>query len=128
MDDNAFVFDFGCRFVVVFKVVEAKGAMASSKGLDVVLEGALVFEVGATETVPNLPAVLLVGSPVAFHSKGFAAFSAGEGLDAVLSLVMCLEGAEVLERPRPRVIDVVLAAWGAAVARQPQHCRWLSPF
>lgn len=93
--------------------------MATPEGLDVVLERALVFEVRATKTIPNLPAILLVRSPIAFHGEGLAAFSTCEGLDAVLSLVMCLEGAKVLERPRPRVVDVVFASRRAAVARQP---------
>lgn len=119
MDDEAVVFDFGCGFVVVVKVVKAEGAVAASKGLDVILERALVFEVRATKTIPNLAAVLLVRSPIAFHGESFAAFSTGEGLDAMLSFVMRLEGAKVLERPRPRVVDVVFAPRRAAIARQP---------
>jgi len=84
-----------------------------------------VLEVGATNAVPQLAAVLLVGPPVPPHGEGLAALAAHEGLDAVLPLVVRLECPEVFQGLRPGVVDVVPAPRGAAVARQPQHCRWL---
>lgn len=102
--------------------------MASPEGSDVVLEGALVLEVGAAGAVPELATVLLVGSPVALDSERLAALAAGEGFGAVLALEVGLEGAEVLEGLSPGVVDVVLTALGAAIARQPQHRRRLCPF
>lgn len=86
-----------------------------------------MLEVRPATAVPELATVLLVGSPVATHSERLAALSAHEGLDPVLALVVGLEGAEVLERLRPWVVDVVLAARRTAVARQPQHGRRLRP-
>ena len=123
------VVDLGGRVaVVVVEVVEAvdaAGGVSPAEGADVVLEGALVLEVGAAGAVPELAAVLLVGAPVAAHGEGLAALAAHEGLDAVLPAVVRLQRAEVLERPRPRVVDVVPAPRRAAVARQPQHRRRL---
>jgi hypothetical protein len=123
------VVDLGGRVaVVVVEVVEAvdaAGGVAAAERPDVVLERALVLEVGAAGAVPELAAVLLVGAPVAAHGEGLAALAAHEGLDAVLAAVVRLQRAEVLERPRPRVVDVVPAPRRAAVARQPQHRRRL---
>ena len=90
-----------------------------------VLERALVLELGAAEAVPELAAVLLVRAPVALDGQWLSAAAAAEGLGAVLALVVGLQGAEVLERPRPRVVDVVAATRRAAVARQPEHRRRL---
>jgi hypothetical protein len=39
--------------------------------------------------------------------------------------VVRLQGPEVLERPRPRVVHVAPAPRRAAEARQPEHCRRL---
>ena len=89
----------GVVVVVVVEAVDAVGGVAVAEGLDVVFEGALVLEVGAAGAVPELAAVLLVGAPVAAHGEGLAALAAHEGLDAVLALVVSLEGPEVLERP-----------------------------
>lgn len=123
-----FVFKFRPRFIVVVKVVKAKCTMSTTEGLNVVLERALMFEVRATKAIPNLATILLVGSPIAFDREGFGAFSTSERLDSMLSLVMRLEGAEVLERSGPRVVDVVFAPWRAAIAWQLKHCRWLCSF
>lgn len=95
--------------------------MAVAKGSNVVLEGALVLEVRATDAEPELPAVLLVGAPVASHCECLAALAALEGLDAVLALVVGLQSAEVLEGLGPWVVDVVAAAGSTAVARQAKH-------
>lgn len=111
--------EFRRGFIVVIKVVKTEGAMAVTKGLDMVFKGAFVFEVRTTKAIPNLAAILLVGSPIAFDSEGLGAFSTSEGLDAVLALVMRLKGAEILERPRPWVVDVVFAASRAAIAWEP---------
>jgi hypothetical protein len=97
------------------------GEVAAAEGADVVVEGALVLEVGAAGAEPALAAVLLVGAPVALDGERLGAAAAGEGLGAVLALVVRLQRAEVLERPRTRVADVVPAAGGAAVTRQLQH-------
>lgn len=71
--------------------------------------------------VPEFAAILLVGAPVASDGEGLGALVACEGLGSVFALVVRLEGAEVLERPRSRVVDVVLAPHHAAVARQFAH-------
>ena len=71
--------------------------MAATKGFDVVFKGAFMFKIRATKAIPNLATILLVGSPIALNSKGFGAFSTSERLDAVLALVMCLEGSEIFE-------------------------------
>ena len=113
---------------LLIKPVDPIGGVTGPEGLDVVLERPLVLEIGAAGAVPELPAVLLVRPPVAFDGEALGALPAGEGLRAVLALVVRLEGSEVLERLRARVVDVVLAPLRAAVARQPQHCRGLSPF
>ena len=99
--------------------------MAAAEGLDVVLERPLVLEVGAAEAVPYLAAVLLVRAPVALHGERLGALAAHERLAAVLPLVVRLKGPEILQGPRARVLDVVLAPRCAAVARQPQHRRRL---
>lgn len=85
-----------------------------------------MLEIGAAGAVPELAAVLLVSAPVSLDGEGFAAgFTADKGLGAVLALVVGLKSAEVLERLGAGVVDVVLAALGAAVAREAQHCCWL---
>lgn len=121
--------DIRCGLVFLLKLgLNAVGPVATAEGLNMVLEGSLVLEVGATKTVPNLAAVLLVGPPIALNGEGLAAFPAHEGLRAVLAFVVSLEGSEVLEGPCPRVVDVVLAPRRTAVARQPQHrCRLRPP-
>jgi hypothetical protein len=101
------------------------GAMIGAERADVVVEGALVLEVGAAGAEPALAAVLLVRAPVALDGEGLGAAAAAEGLGAVLALVVRLQGAEVLERARAGVGDVVLAPRRAAVARQLQHRRRL---
>jgi hypothetical protein len=113
--------------VVVLEPVDiaAECAMSVPEGAGVVLERALVLELGSAEAVPELAAVLLVGAPVALDGEGLAALAAQEGLEPVFALVVRLQRAEVLERPRARVVDVVAAARRAAVARQPQHRRRL---
>ena len=88
-----------------------------------VLEGSLVLEIGAAGAEPELPAVLLVGAPVAAHRERLGALAARERLQAVLALVVGLERAEVLERPGARVEYAVPAARGAAETREPQHGR-----
>lgn len=95
--------------------------MAASKGLDVILERPLVLEVRPANAVPELSTVLLVGSPVAPDSERLATLAAHEGLDPMLALVVCLQRPEVLERLRPRVVDVVPATGCAAVAGKPEH-------
>ena len=117
------------RQVVVLYMVEASdlaggvvdGAVVGAERAGVVVEGALVLEVGPAGAEPSLAAVLLVRAPVALDGEGLGAAAAAEGLGAVLALVVRLQGAEVLERPRPRVPHVVLAPRRAAVARQLQH-------
>jgi hypothetical protein len=90
-----------------------------------VLERALVLEVGAAGAAPSAPAVLLVRAPVAAHGERLAAPAAEEGPGAVPALVVRLQGAEVLERPRTRVLHVVVATRRAAEARQAEHRRRL---
>lgn len=129
--------DLGGRLVVVLVViVEAgeattllveSGVASGAEGPDVVLEGPLVFEVGAAEAVPDAAAVLLVGTPVALDGEGLGALAAREGLGAVLALVVRLQSAEVFEGTSARVLYVVFAPRRAAVARQPQHRRRLAP-
>ena len=87
-----------------------------------------MLEIRSASAVPQLAAVLLVRSPVPFDGESLPTFSAAEGLRAVLALVVSLESSEVFEWFRSRVVDVVLAALGTAVAWQPQHCRWLCSF
>lgn len=89
----------GSVIILLIKTVNSISGMAIAKGVDVVLERPLVLEIGAARAVPELAAVLLVGSPVASDGEGLAAFPAHEGLDPMLPLVMCLESSEVLERP-----------------------------
>lgn len=123
---TAVVVDVGDGAVVV--VVEAGAAQRAvpvAERPGVVLEGSLVLELGAAEAVPEPAAVLLVGAPVALDGEGLAAAAAEEGLEAVLALVVRLQGAEVLERLGARVVHVVPAPRRAAVARQPQHRRRL---
>jgi len=65
-----------------------------------------------------------MGPPVAFHSQGFATFSARKGLGAMLTFVMCLKCTEIFQGLGPRMVDVVLASLGTAIAWQPQDgCR-----
>jgi len=108
-------------------LVRRDGEVAAAEGPDVVVEGALVLEVGAAGAEPPLAAVLLVRAPVALDGEGLGAAAAAEGLGAVLALVVRLQGAEVLERPRARVRHVVLAPRRAAVARQLQQRQRLRP-
>lgn len=96
------MFNFRGRVIfVIFEggEVKSKRSMSRTKGLNVVFERPFVFEIRATNAVPNLTTVFLVGSPIAFNSERFGTFSAHKGFDAVLSLVMCLEGSKVLEWP-----------------------------
>ncbi|GER41103.1 glyceraldehyde-3-phosphate dehydrogenase A [Striga asiatica] len=116
--------DFG-RVLVVLERVDPIGPMPIPKGLDMILERPLVLEIRATRTIPQLPAVLLVGPPVTAHGKGFSAFAADKGLDAVLPFVVGLKGAEVFKGLGTWVVNVVAAAWGATVAREPEHGSWL---
>lgn len=118
--------DLRGRLVILIGTSTIRSVVVA-KGLDVVLEGALVLEVGATDAIPKLATVLLMGSPVTADSEGLATLSAGEGLQAVLALVVSLEGSKVLERLGSWVVYVVATPRRAAVARQPQHPRWLSP-
>jgi hypothetical protein len=110
---------------VAVEVVAAEGAVAVAEGARVVLERALVLELGAAQAVPEPAAVLLVRAPVALDGERLAALAAQERLQPVLALVVRLQRPEVLERPRPRVVDVVAAPRRAAVARQPEHRRRL---
>ena len=73
------------------------------EGPNVILERALVLEVGAAGAVPPAAAVLLVRAPVAAHGERLAALAAEEWLGTVPALVVRLQRPEVLERPRPRV-------------------------
>ena len=130
-DDVVLDLGDGALVIVVKPAVATGGAVAPegpvsvSEGPGVVLEGALVLELGAAEAVPELAAVLLVRAPVALDGEGLAAAAAAEGLEAVLALVVRLQGAEVLERLGARVVDVVAAPRRTAVARQPEHRRRL---
>ena len=99
-------------------LVGRDGEVAAAEGADVVVEGALVLEVGAAGAEPALAAVLLVRAPVALDGEGLAAAAAAEALVAVLALVVRLQRAEVLERARARVRHAVAAPGRAAVARQ----------
>lgn len=117
--------DFWSRFVFFLEAINPVSGMAIPERLDVIFERSLVLEVGAAGAVPELAAVLLVGSPVPPHRESLAAFPAHERLDAVLPLVMSLQGSEILERFGSGMVDVVPAAWRAAVARQPEHRRRL---
>jgi hypothetical protein len=101
------------------------GRVSAAEGADVVLERALVLEVGAADAEPELAAVLLVSAPVAAHGEPLPAAPARVGPRAVLAPVVRLQRAEVLERPCARVLDVVAAALRAAVAGQAhQRRRW----
>lgn len=111
--------------LLVFAGIHAMGRMAVPEGANVVFQRPFVFEVGAADAKPELAAVLLVGPPVAAHGERLAALAAHEGLDAVLPLVMRLQGAEVFQWLRARVVNVVAASRSAAVARQAQHGRRL---
>lgn len=115
--------DFGSRLILLVSepidpATAVRGVVAT-KGLDMVLEGALVLEIGATDAVPKLATILLVRSPVPAHGERLTALAAHEGLEAMLALVVCLQGSEVLQRLGPRVVDVVAAPRCAAVARKP---------
>lgn len=123
--DDIILFDFGGGFIFfLIEAIDPIGCMAIPEGLDVVLEGSLMLEVGAADAVPELSAVLLVGAPVPAHSECFAAFPAHKGFDAVLALVVCLQRSEVLEWLGSWVVYVVPAPSRAAVAWQPKHpCR-----
>lgn len=82
-----------------------------------------MLEIGTTDAEPQLPTVLLVGAPVSSNRKGLSTLVAYEGLGPMLSFVVGLESAEVLERLRSWVVDVVLATLSAAVAWDSQHGR-----
>lgn len=73
--------------------------MAVSECSNVVFEGPLVLEIRAANAEPELPAVLLVCPPVTSYCKWLPTFPAPERLRAVLALVMCLQGSEVLQWP-----------------------------
>ena len=90
--------------------------MALTEGPNVVFEGSLVLEIRAASAIPKLAAVLLMGSPIPFDCKCFAAFPTHEGLDAVLPLEVGLEGPEVLQGFCSWVVDVVLAPLGTTIA------------
>lgn len=96
-------------------------SMSIPKGANMVLERPLVLEIRPADAEPEPPAVLLVRPPVTSHCKRLPALPAPERLRTVLPLVVRLERPEVLQRPRPWVLDVVLAALRAAVAGKPQH-------
>lgn len=97
------------------------GSVSIPESSNVVLQGSLVLEIRSACAEPELATVLLMGSPVAAHCKCLAALAAHERLDPVLPLVMSLQGTKVFQRLGAGVVDVVAAAWCAAVARQPQH-------
>ena len=99
--------------------------VAAAERADVVLERALVLEVGAAGAAPPAAAVLLVRAPVPAHGEGLAAPAAEERPCAMPAPVVRLQGTEVLERPRPRVVHVVPAPRRATEARQPEHRRRL---
>lgn len=101
--------------------VHSVGGVAVAESPDVVLERPLVLKIGATNTKPELAAVLLVGAPVASDGEELGALAAGEGLGAVLALVVGLQGAEVLQGSGQRMRYVVPAPLRAAVAWQPHH-------
>lgn len=84
-----------------------------------------MLEVRTAGAVPQFPAVLLMGPPVAFDREGLPALAAHERLGAVLPLVVGLEGPEIFERLGSWVVDVVLTALRTAVAWQPKHRCWL---
>lgn len=90
--------------------------MTRPKSANVILERPLVLKVGTTKAKPTLAAVFLVGAPVTFDGQRLAALAAGEGLVAVLTLVVSLEGAEVFQRFGCWVVDVVFAPFFAAIA------------
>ena len=58
-----------------------------------------MLKIRPTNAIPNLATVLLMGPPITLDSKGLATFPASEGLEAMLSLEVCLDGPEVLEGP-----------------------------
>ena len=101
--------------------------MAGPEGPDVVLEGALVLEVGAAEAEPASAAVFLVRAPIALDGQALAALAASEPLGSVLSLVVGLQGPEVLQGLGPRVRYVILAPFFAAVAWHTHHGSRLRP-
>jgi hypothetical protein len=111
-------FNIGCRFILFPKANNTKSSMADAKSLNVVFQRPLVLKIRPTSTIPNLPTVLLMGSPITFNCKCLATFPTHEGFGPMLSLVMCLEGSKIFERPCSWVLDVVLAPWCAAVAWQ----------
>lgn len=91
--------------------------MALSEGPNVILEGSLVLEVGPTSTIPKLATILLMGSPVPFDCKGFSTFPTHEGLGAMLSLEVGLEGPKVLQGLCSWVVNVVLAPLSTTITR-----------
>jgi hypothetical protein len=90
--------------------------MADAKSLDVVFQRPLVLEIRPANAIPNLPTVLLMGSPITFNCKWLPTFPAHEGLGPMLSLVMCLEGSKIFERPCSWVLYVVFASLCTAIA------------
>ncbi|KAF3787314.1 hypothetical protein EJ110_NYTH23416 [Nymphaea thermarum] len=108
-------------------VVKRMRRMALPERPHMVLERPLVLEIRAAGAVPELAAVLFMGAPVTPHSEGLGALPALVWLVPVLPLVVGLKGSEILQRPRPRVVYVILATLHAAVAWQPQHGRRLRP-
>lgn len=93
--------------------------MHMAKGLDVIFERPLVFEVRATKAIPNLATVLFMSPPITFHSKGLPTFSTQVGFDAMLPLVVSLEGPEVFERLGSWMLYVVFAPFCTTIAWQP---------
>ena len=91
--------------------------MTIPKSTDVVLQGALVLKVRATNAEPQLPTILLMRAPVTPYCKCLTTFSTHERLDPVLSLVMCLQRPKIFQWFRPWVLDIVAAPLCTAVAR-----------
>ena len=75
-----------------------------------------MFEVRTTRAKPTLAAILLVSSPVTFHSQALSTFPTHERLHTMLPLVMRLQGSEILQRLCPWVVYVVFAPLCATVA------------
>ncbi len=95
--------------------------MSIAESSNMVFEGAFVLELGTTGAVPQFSAILLVGTPVASNGERLATFAAHEGLDSVLSFVMRLQSAEVLQWLGSRVCDVVATSLRTTVARKAKH-------
>lgn len=87
-----------------------------------------MLEIGAAYAEPQLATILLMGAPVTTHGKSLAALAAAEWFHAMLSLVVSLQGAEVLERLRTGMVDAVAAARGTAEAWKAEHGSGLSAF